>query len=145
MISDTRHYSYYILCTRVATCLGQARDGAGRGQGWPLQFRFSLVVSVPIVVVAAIILCDAFENLSKTKSINLLCACVSASPSLRHCLRLTYKWKSQAKATNKKLQTQWKSSCKLICCRCSAALADDYCQALPDMWSIHCCVFGILL
>lgn len=63
--------------------LGKGRGGAGRGQGWPLQFRFSLVVSAPIVVVAAaIILCDAFENLSKTKSINLLCACVFASPSL---------------------------------------------------------------
>lgn len=82
--------------------LGKGRGGAGRGQGWPLQFRFSLVVAVPIVVVAiAIILCDAFENLSKTKSINLLCVFVFASPSLRPCQRPTYKWKSQAKATNK--------------------------------------------
>lgn len=96
---DTIATIYYALGSPHA--YGQARDGAGRGQGWPLQFRFSLVVSVPIVVVAAIILCGAFENLSKTKSINLLCVCVWFLPLRPACLRLTYKWKSQAKATNK--------------------------------------------
>lgn len=81
--------------------LGKGRGGAGRSQGWPLQFRFSLVVSAPIVVVAdaaAIILCDAFENLSKTKSINLLCACVFASPSLAALLTTNLQMEKPSKS-----------------------------------------------
>lgn len=97
------------------------REERGRGQGWPLQFRFSLVVSAPIVVVAAaIILCDAFENLSKTKSINLLCACVFASPSLRPCQRTNGKAKQKrpikivANTMEKFLQIDL---LQMVCCR----------------------------